>query len=101
MENLENNNGQLQIELKEDVAQGIYANLAIIAHSSSEFIWSSTQSFSSYCGDFTYENGCGVYEEYYSAWGFLARWDTNVFTIYGWEKGDGYPSLSVRPVMEF
>lgn len=38
MENLENNNGQLQIELKEDVAQGIYANLAIIAHSSSEFI---------------------------------------------------------------
>ena len=37
MENLENN-GQLQIELKEDVAQGIYANLAIIAHSSSEFI---------------------------------------------------------------
>ena len=66
-----------------------------------EFIWSSTQSFSSYCGDFTYENGCGVYEEYYSAWGFLARWDTNVFTIYGWEKGDGYSSLSVRPVMEF
>ncbi len=66
-----------------------------------EFIWSSTQSFSSYCGDFTYENGCGVYEEYYSAWGFLARWDTNVFKIYGWEKGDGYPSLSVRPVMEF
>ena len=38
MENQENNNGQLQIELKEDVAQGIYANLAIIAHSSSEFI---------------------------------------------------------------
>ena len=38
MENLENNNGQLQIELKEDVAQVIYANLAIIAHSSSEFI---------------------------------------------------------------
>ncbi len=29
---------QLQIELKEDVAQGIYANLAIISHSSSEFI---------------------------------------------------------------
>ncbi len=28
----------MQIELKEDVAQGIYANLAIIAHSSSEFI---------------------------------------------------------------
>ncbi len=38
MENKENNNGQFQIELKEEVAQGIYANLAIIAHSSSEFI---------------------------------------------------------------
>ncbi|NDV63832.1 DUF3467 domain-containing protein [Bacteroides sp. 224] len=33
-----NNNGQLQIELKEDIAQGTYANLAIITHSSSEFI---------------------------------------------------------------
>lgn len=29
---------QLQIELKEDIAQGAYANLAIITHSSSEFI---------------------------------------------------------------
>ena len=38
MENQENNNGQLQIELKEEVAQGTYANLAIIPHSSSEFI---------------------------------------------------------------
>ena len=28
----------LQIELKEEVAQGTYANLAIITHSSSEFI---------------------------------------------------------------
>lgn len=36
--NQENNNGQLQIELKEEVAQGTYANLAIIIHSSSEFI---------------------------------------------------------------
>lgn len=36
--NQENNNGQLQIELKEEVAQGTYANLAIITHSSSEFI---------------------------------------------------------------
>ena len=35
---MENNNGQLQIELKEEVAQGTYANLAIITHSSSEFI---------------------------------------------------------------
>ena len=37
MEN-QKNNGQLQIELKEEVAQGTYANLAIITHSSSEFI---------------------------------------------------------------
>ncbi len=29
---------QIQIELPEDVAQGTYANLAIITHSSSEFI---------------------------------------------------------------
>lgn len=29
---------QLQIELKEEVAQGTYANLAVITHSSSEFI---------------------------------------------------------------
>ena len=39
MDNQEiNNNGQIQIELKEDVARGTYANLAIITHSSSEFI---------------------------------------------------------------
>ena len=30
---------QLQIGLKEDVAEGIYANLAVIAHSSSEFVF--------------------------------------------------------------
>ena len=36
--NNQNPNNQLQIELKEDVAQGTYANLAIITHSSSEFI---------------------------------------------------------------
>jgi len=29
---------QINIELKEEVAQGIYSNLAIISHSSSEFI---------------------------------------------------------------
>lgn len=34
----QNNSGQLQIELREEVAQGTYANLAIITHSSSEFI---------------------------------------------------------------
>ena len=33
-----NKDNQLQIELKDDVAEGIYANLAIIAHSSSEFV---------------------------------------------------------------
>ena len=37
MEN-KNNDNQLQIELKEDVAPGTYANLAILTHSSSEFI---------------------------------------------------------------
>lgn len=31
-------NGDLQIELKEEIASGIYANLAVISHSSSEFI---------------------------------------------------------------
>ena len=30
---------QLQIELKEDVAEGVYSNLAIIAHSTSEFVF--------------------------------------------------------------
>ena len=37
MEDQKNNN-QLQIELTEEVAQGIYSNLAIITHSSSEFV---------------------------------------------------------------
>ncbi len=37
MEDL-NNENQIQIELTEDVAQGTYSNLAIISHSSSEFI---------------------------------------------------------------
>ena len=32
------NETQFQIELKEDVAEGIYSNLAVIAHSSSEFV---------------------------------------------------------------
>lgn len=31
-------NNQINIELNEDVAEGIYSNLAIIAHSHSEFI---------------------------------------------------------------
>ncbi|MFW6227240.1 MAG: DUF3467 domain-containing protein [Bacteroidota bacterium] len=33
-----NNNKQISIELKDDVAQGIYSNLAIITHSTSEFV---------------------------------------------------------------
>ena len=37
MEN-QNPDNQLQLELKEEVAQGTYANLAIITHSSSEFV---------------------------------------------------------------
>lgn len=35
----ENQAAQIQIELPEDVAEGVYANLAIIAHSSSEFVF--------------------------------------------------------------
>jgi hypothetical protein len=31
-------NNNIQIELTEDIAQGIYSNLAVIAHSSSEFV---------------------------------------------------------------
>src|SRR5512133_3626140 len=39
MEEKKNNqNQQISIELKEDIAQGIYSNLAIITHSPSEFI---------------------------------------------------------------
>lgn len=36
----QNGNGQkqLQIELKEETAQGVYSNLAMITHSSSEFV---------------------------------------------------------------
>lgn len=33
-----NKGNQLNIELPEDVAEGIYSNLAIISHSNSEFI---------------------------------------------------------------
>lgn len=32
------NPGQISIELKEEIAQGTYSNLAIITHSSSEFV---------------------------------------------------------------
>lgn len=34
----ETNKNQINIELNEEVAQGIYSNLAVITHSSSEFV---------------------------------------------------------------
>jgi len=34
----EQKQNQISIELKEDVAQGVYSNLAVITHSSSEFV---------------------------------------------------------------
>lgn len=37
-QNKDNNGNQIEIELTEEVAQGIYSNLAIISHSSSEFV---------------------------------------------------------------
>ena len=37
-ENKDPKNQQISIELKEEVAQGVYSNLAIINHSSSEFV---------------------------------------------------------------
>lgn len=39
MDNNNQNNGQLQIDLPQDVAQGVYANLSIITHSSSDFVF--------------------------------------------------------------
>lgn len=38
MDEKNNNNGQINIELDENVAEGTYSNLAIINHSVSEFI---------------------------------------------------------------
>ena len=52
----QNPNNQLQIELKEDVAQGTYANLAIITHSSSEFILDFIRSYSSFEPTITLSN---------------------------------------------
>ncbi|HNI44367.1 MAG: DUF3467 domain-containing protein [Chitinophagales bacterium] len=37
MENPQNPN-QINIELTEDIAEGVYANLAVISHSTSEFV---------------------------------------------------------------
>src|SRR5437764_6519432 len=38
MSDSQNPNNQLNIELSEEVADGIYSNLAIITHSNSEFV---------------------------------------------------------------
>ncbi len=38
MNNQQQDNNGIQIELTEDIAQGTYSNLAIIAHSTSEFV---------------------------------------------------------------
>ena len=38
MDNNNNNQGQFQVELPQEVAQGEYANFAIITHSSSDFV---------------------------------------------------------------
>jgi hypothetical protein len=38
MENETPQEGQINIELSEEVAEGVYSNLAIITHSNSEFI---------------------------------------------------------------
>lgn len=37
-EQKKNNQNQLNIELTEEIAQGVYSNLAIITHSTSEFV---------------------------------------------------------------
>lgn len=37
-ENKENKENQIDIELSEEVAEGVYSNLAIITHSNSEFV---------------------------------------------------------------
>ncbi|MBI5217811.1 MAG: DUF3467 domain-containing protein [Bacteroidia bacterium] len=38
MEEKNVNQNQINIELSEDVAQGVYSNLAVITHSNSEFV---------------------------------------------------------------
>ena len=35
---MKNENNEMQIELTPEIAEGIYSNLAIISHSSSEFV---------------------------------------------------------------
>lgn len=38
LNNQEENDQQINIELSEEIAEGVYANLAMIAHSNSEFV---------------------------------------------------------------
>jgi hypothetical protein len=38
MDNKNQKHNQIQVELTDEVAQGVYSNLVIVAHSSSEFI---------------------------------------------------------------
>jgi len=38
MEENQNQSGQLQLELRPEIAQGEYVNLAVLTHSSSEFV---------------------------------------------------------------
>lgn len=38
MDEQQNNDNQLNIELSEEIAEGIYSNLAIITHSNTEFV---------------------------------------------------------------
>lgn len=38
MQEQDNNNNEISIELTEEIAEGIYANLSIISHSDAEFI---------------------------------------------------------------
>ena len=38
MQENKNNQNQINIEIPDDIAEGIYSNLAIITHSPSEFI---------------------------------------------------------------
>lgn len=35
---MENQDNQLNIELSEEIAEGVYSNLAVISHSTSEFV---------------------------------------------------------------
>ena len=37
-DNKKQQKGQINIDLKEDIAQGVYSNLAVITHSSAEFV---------------------------------------------------------------